>query len=171
MFSCSAAALPFHLGQEFSFSACDFVVFRTQRMCWEKMFRATAGISEVWWARAALGAPLDPSTSQLVWLTLLGRCSMTAAGSWCFQHQVMEEDEWAGIWGTLHIIFKVVLITVLCIAVILVRHWILIFQIYFLQQFWPEAVLIVSLQLICQGQTSLLAFLVVFHKEFMQTGP
>lgn len=56
----------------------------------------------------------------------------------------------------------------LCIAVIPVRHWILIFQSYFLQQFWPEAVLIVSLQLICQGQISLLAFHVAFHKEFME---
>lgn len=118
-----------------------------------------------------LWIPAHPSCcccSEL-WLTLLGRCSVTAAGSWCFQHQVMEEDEWAGIWGALHIIFQVVLITVLCSAVILVSHWILIFQTYFLQQFWPEAVLIVSLQLICQGQTSLLAFLVIFHKEFMET--
>lgn len=68
MFSCSAAALPFHLGQEFSFSACGFDVFRTQRVCWEKMFTAMVVISEVWWAQAALGAPLDPGTSQLLLL-------------------------------------------------------------------------------------------------------
>lgn len=37
-------------------------------MCWEKMFTATVGISEVWWVQAALGAPLDPGTSQLVLL-------------------------------------------------------------------------------------------------------
>lgn len=66
MFSCSAALLAFHLGQEFS--ACGIDVFRTQRMCWEKMFTATVGISEVWWVQAALGAPLDPGTSQLVLL-------------------------------------------------------------------------------------------------------
>lgn len=32
-------------------------------------------------------------------------------GSWSFQHRVLEEDEWTGIWGALHIISKVVLIS------------------------------------------------------------
>lgn len=55
-------------------------------MCWEKKFAARVGVSEVWWAQAALGAPLDPGPSQLlllqwVWLTLLGAA---AAGSSCF---------------------------------------------------------------------------------------
>lgn len=40
-------------------------------MCWEKMFTAMVGISEVWWAQAALGAPLDPGTSQLLLLQCL----------------------------------------------------------------------------------------------------
>ena len=57
----------------------------------------------------------------------------------------------------------------ICIAVIPVSHLILIFQSYFLQQFWPETVLIVSLQLTCQGHTLFLSFHVVFHKELMET--
>lgn len=57
----------------------------------------------------------------------------------------------------------------ICIAVIPVSHVTLTFQSYFLQQFWPETVLIVSLQLTCQGHTLLLSFHVVFHRELMET--
>lgn len=61
--------LPFHLGQEFSFSACGFDVFRTQKdVLGEDVYsyKCDIGISEVWWVQAALGAPLAPGTSQLV---------------------------------------------------------------------------------------------------------
>lgn len=87
-FSHSAAVLPFHLGQEFSFSACGFDVFRTQRMCWEKMFTATSvilgsqrsgGCGQPWEHLWLLVHPSWCCSCEL-WLPLLGRCSLTAPG-------------------------------------------------------------------------------------------
>lgn len=81
-------------------------------------------------------------------------------GSWSFQHRVVEEDEWAGIWGALYIISKVVLISCAmhCSNTCQSLNFDISELLFATVLIWPEAVLIVSLQLICQGQTSLLAF-------------
>lgn len=92
-------------------------------------------------------------------------------GSWSFQHRVMEENEWAGIWGALHIISKVVLISCAmhCSNTCQALNFDISELLFATVLLWPEAVLIVSLQLTCQGQTLLIAFHVFFHKEFMET--
>lgn len=178
-FSHSAAALPFHLGQEFSFSACGWMCSGLKGCAGKRCLQL-----QVWsWDLRGVVAAGSPGNTSGSWCIPAGVAAVNCGchswggaawwqqGSWSFQRRVMEEDEWAGIGGALHIISKVVLISCAmhCSNTCQALNFDISELLFATVLLWPEAVLIVSLQLTCQGQTLLIAFHVFFHKEFMET--
>lgn len=134
-------------------------MFRAWRMRWEKMFTTTDFIQGKQKLQRALAAPgalsgsrrnLNLCCSNESSLALPGRCSSRSLAAACVLS--LPVSRWCKSrsrnLGTAPPYSKSGFISFLmCVAVIPVSHLILIFQSYFLQRFWLETVLIVSLQL------------------------